>query len=134
MDGEISTDEVAELLDAETPPRIVDIRSPAAFARGHIPGSENVPFGELPDRIESFAGADHIVTVCPHGKASVQAARLITSYEGTAGARVESMAGGLDDWEGPLESDVDVDVESETESGSGTETETETETGSEAPF
>jgi rhodanese-related sulfurtransferase len=105
MDGEISTDEVASLLNSDEPPRVVDIRSPAAFARGHIPGSENVPFGELPERIESFAGADHIVTVCPHGKASVQAARLITSYEGTADARVESMAGGLDDWDGPLETD-----------------------------
>jgi rhodanese-related sulfurtransferase len=105
MDGEISTDEVASLIDSEDPPRIVDIRSPAAFARGHIPGSENVPFGELPERVESFAGADHIVTVCPHGKASVQAARLIGSYEGVTGARVESMAGGIDEWSGPLERD-----------------------------
>jgi rhodanese-related sulfurtransferase len=105
MDGEISTDEVASLLEAERAPRIVDIRSPAAFARGHIPGSENVPFGQLPEMVESLAGADHIVTVCPHGKASVQAARLITSFEGTADARVESMAGGLEDWDGPLEAD-----------------------------
>ena len=105
MDGEISTDEVASLIDSGEAPRIVDIRSPAAFARGHIPGSENIPFGRLPERVESLADADHIVTVCPHGKASVQAARLITSFEGTADARVESMAGGLDSWEGPLESD-----------------------------
>ena len=107
MDDEISTDEVASLLETDDPPRIVDIRSPAAFARGHIPGSENVPFGELPERVESFAGADHIVTVCPHGKASVQAARLIKSYEGTADARVESMAGGLEDWDGPLDAEAD---------------------------
>ena len=91
------------MLDDEDRPRIVDIRSPGEFARGHIPGSENVPFGELPNRVEEFAGADHIVTVCPHGKASVQAARLIGSYEGTADARVESMAGGLDAWGGDLE-------------------------------
>jgi rhodanese-related sulfurtransferase len=103
MDGEISTDEVAALLDGEDRPRIVDIRSPGAFARGHIPGSENVPFDELPDRIEEYADADHIVTVCPHGKASVQAARLVASYEGTTDARVESMAGGLEAWDGDLE-------------------------------
>ena len=105
MDGEISTEEVVTRLDDDDPPRIIDIRSPAAFARGHIPGSENIPFGQLPEKVESLVDADHIVTVCPHGKASVQAARLITSFEGTAGARVESMAGGLDSWEGPLESD-----------------------------
>jgi len=102
MDGEISTDEVAALLEGDDRPRIIDIRSPGEFARGHIPGSENVPFGELPDRIGEFADVDHVVTVCPHGKASVQAARLIGSYEGTADARVESMAGGLEAWDGDL--------------------------------
>jgi rhodanese-related sulfurtransferase len=107
MDDEISVDEVETLLDDENRPRIVDIRSPGEFARGHIPGSENVPFGELPDRIDELAGADHIVTVCPHGKASVQAARLIGSYEGTKDARVESMAGGLEAWQGDFETATD---------------------------
>jgi rhodanese-related sulfurtransferase len=103
MDGEITPAEVAELLDGDDPPRVVDIRSPDAFARGHIPGSENIPFAELPDRVESLSGADHVVTVCPHGQASVRAARLVGAYEGTAGARVESMAGGLEAWEGPID-------------------------------
>ncbi|WP_049935097.1 rhodanese-like domain-containing protein [Haloplanus natans] len=107
MDDEISVEEVEALLDDENRPRIVDIRSPGEFARGHIPGSENVPFGELPDRIDELTGADHIVTVCPHGKASVQAARLIGSYEGTKDARVESMAGGLEAWEGDFEAATD---------------------------
>ena len=107
MDDEISVEEVEALLDDENRPRIVDIRSPGEFARGHIPGSENVPFGELPDRIDELAGADHIVTVCPHGKASVQAARLIGSYEGTKDARVESMAGGLESWQGDFETATD---------------------------
>jgi rhodanese-related sulfurtransferase len=107
MDDEISVEEVEALLDDEHRPRIVDIRSPGEFARGHIPGSENVPFGELPDRIDELAGADHIVTVCPHGKASVQAARLIGSYEGTEDATVESMAGGLEAWQGNFEATTD---------------------------
>lgn len=105
MDGEISTEKVAARLDNDDAPRIIDIRSPAAFAQGHIPGSENVPFGQLPETVEQFTGTDHIVTVCPHGEASVQAARLIKSFEGTADARVESMAGGLSEWDGPLETD-----------------------------
>ena len=106
MDAEISPEAVADLLESDDPPRVVDIRAPGAFARGHIPGSENVPFAELPDRVGSLADADRIVTVCPHGKASVQAARLVKSFEGTADARVESMAGGLEAWSGPLESDA----------------------------
>jgi len=104
MDGEVTPEEVAALLEAESA-RVVDIRDADAFARGHIPGSENVPFHELPDRIESLAGAERIVAVCPHGKASQQAARLIASHEGTDGATVESMAGGLAAWDGDLTAD-----------------------------
>lgn len=107
MDDEITPASVAELLASEEPPRVVDTRSPAAFARGHIPGSVNIPFGELVSRVEELEGADHIVTVCPHGESSIQAARLIKSYAGTADARVESMCGGLEEWSGPLESDFD---------------------------
>ena len=98
MDGEISPSEVKELLEDDTDVRIVDIRDAQSFERSHIPDSENVPFHELTARVEEFEGEDHIVTVCPHGKASVQAAQLISSYEGTADAQVESMAGGLEEY------------------------------------
>ena len=102
MDAEISPEAVAELCASAEPPRIVDIRRPAAFRRGHIPGSDNIPFDRLPEQIETLEDADHIVTVCPHGQASIQAARLINSYEGTQSARVESMHGGLTEWDGEL--------------------------------
>ncbi|MFC6725208.1 rhodanese-like domain-containing protein [Halobium palmae] len=112
MDGEISPEEVESRLDdGDDGLRVVDIRTEQAFDRGHIPGSENVPFDRLPDRVASLEGADRIVTVCPHGKASQQAARLIKSYEGTAEARVESMAGGLEAWSGGVESSPSTDDE-----------------------
>ena len=98
MDDEIDPEEVHALLANGADVRVVDIRDEASYARGHIPGSENLPFHELSRRIDELDGADRVVTVCPHGKASVQAARLIGSYEGCADARVESMAGGLDEW------------------------------------
>lgn len=96
MDDEITPDEVKDLLDADADVRIVDIRPEAQFRRGHIAGSESIPFHELPSRVEVLDDTERVVTVCPHGKASVQAAQLIGSYEGTADARVESMEGGLD--------------------------------------
>ncbi|ELY65057.1 rhodanese-like domain-containing protein [Natronococcus jeotgali] len=98
MDGEISTEEVQELVESDADVRIVDIRDERSFAHSQIPGSENLPFRELTARVDELEGADRIVTVCPHGKASVQAAQLIGSYEGTADARVESMAGGLEEY------------------------------------
>ena len=102
MDGELSAEELRGLLESESDIRVVDIRSPAAFRRGHIPGSENVPFEELTDRIGEVADAERVVTVCPKGEASVQAARLIGSFEGFAG-RVDSLEPGIDGWPYELE-------------------------------
>lgn len=101
MDGEIGSEELRELVGDEDA-CVVDIRSPTAYERGHIPGSENVPFPSLVDDVERFGSEDRVVTVCPKGKSSVQAARLIASYEGFDG-RVESFEPGLSGWDGPLE-------------------------------
>ncbi|MFW5896074.1 MAG: rhodanese-like domain-containing protein [archaeon] len=100
MDGEVSAEEFHDLLDSGDL-RIVDVRSPAAFASGHIPGSENIPLGRLTAEVDQLDGADRVVTVCPHGQASVQAARLIAAYEGCSGP-VESLASGLEGWDGDL--------------------------------
>ena len=98
MDGEISPAEVKELLDDERDAvAVVDIRSPAAFRRDAIDGSINVPFPRFTADVGRFADADRIVTVCPHGKSSVRAARLVASAE-AVDATVESMAGGLEEW------------------------------------
>jgi len=94
--------------DGDAGVRVVDIRPPAAYARGHIPSSENVPFPRLVGSVERFAGAERVVTVCPHGKSSVRAADLIASYEDLeADATVGSLAGGLTAWEGELVASAD---------------------------
>jgi len=103
MDGEIDGETLTELLADGAPVTVVDIRRPEPFARGHIPGSMNVPFGELPQRIDDIAAAERVVTVCPHGKASVKAARLVSSY-GEFDGQVESLHGGLEAWDGPIDS------------------------------
>lgn len=132
MDGEIEPAELTDRLDDDTDRRIVDIRNPTAFERGHIPGADNVPLQQLPERVDTLRDADHVVTVCPHGKASVKAARLIGSFEGTD-ATVESLAGGLDAWEGPLETPAAAGEPDEGPTGTDTTT-TDADGGSEAPF
>ena len=103
MDEEITAEELHALLETGEDITIVDIRSAEAFERGHIPGSLNLPFHRLPQQIERLNGTERVVTVCPHGKASLQAARLIRSYEGTQTARVESLREGLVGWPFDLE-------------------------------
>ncbi|MFC5279296.1 rhodanese-like domain-containing protein [Halorubrum rubrum] len=99
MDGEIDPAALAALLEDGEDVRIVDIRDQRAFDRGHLPDSESIPFPELTTRVAELEGADRIVTVCPHGIASRQAAQLIGSYQGTTDARVESLRGGVEAWQ-----------------------------------
>jgi rhodanese-related sulfurtransferase len=101
MVEEISPSELESMLGTDEAPTIVDIRNPLAFRQGHIPDSHNIPFQELPQEVDQVHGKDHVVTVCPHGEASVQAARLIASYEGFDG-QVESLQTGITGWEGPV--------------------------------
>lgn len=129
MDDEISAAELRDLLESGSV-RVVDVRSPEAFARGRVPGSENVPFGELTSRIEEFTGEDRVVTVCPHGQASVQAARLIDSYEGFEG-QVASLAPGIEGWAEEYDLETD-DGANAGAAGGGTGAETDGGPG--APF
>ncbi len=101
MVEEISAEALQDRLDDDGL-RIVDIRSPHGFRHGHIPGSENLPFQQLATQVERLTDADCIVTVCPHGKSSIQAARLINSYEGIDDGTAVSLASGLEGWDGPV--------------------------------
>lgn len=104
MAGEIEPEALRERLGDEDPPLVVDIRSPEEYAEGHLPGSRNVPLAEIPGAIDEIADADHVVAVCPQGLASVKAARIVEAYRDFDG-RAESLAGGLEAWDGPLEAD-----------------------------
>jgi rhodanese-related sulfurtransferase len=155
MDGEIDPDELAGLLGDEDHGeadelrdeagdvddgegdesgaddlRIVDIRDRRAFDRGHLPGSECIPFPELTTRVGELEGASRIVTVCPHGIASRQAAQLIGSYAGIEDARVESLRGGVEAWE----RDVDQLVTTAGNDGTPDASDGEADEGPQAPF
>ncbi len=134
MVEEIDVEELQALLDRDEPLRIVDIRDERAFDRGHIPTSESIPFPQLTTRIAELDGAKRVVTVCPHGIASRQAAELVGTYEGTADARVESLHGGIEAWEreiGRLETN---DRDQRTADGSAFDGSAEPDEGPEAPF
>jgi len=104
MVDEISPDELKAKLDEEGV-QVVDIRPPAQFEQGHIPGAINIPMSELPSRVDDVEWGDDVVVACPIGQSSVQAARLIDSFEGVSeDDDVRSMAGGYEEWEYELES------------------------------
>lgn len=106
MVDEIEPDELKRRIDEGDAPQIIDIRNPEHFGEGHIPGAENVPFPELTQSIESQDWSDDVVVVCPIGESSLQAARLIESYEGFDG-KVANLDGGYREWKYELERDTE---------------------------
>lgn len=58
--------------------RLVDVRTPAEFAAGHIAGAINVPVQELDARISELGPKDAaLVVYCRSGRRSGEAARTL---------------------------------------------------------
>lgn len=80
---------------------VIDIRDRDDFEEGHIPGAKNIPLDDLEEAVDDREWDDEVVVVCYVGQTSRQAARLIDAYADDA--TVASMAGGYEDWGGPLQ-------------------------------
>ena len=63
------------------------------------------PSANFSDRIDEMEWGKEIVLVCEIGQSSLQAARILESYEGVDDdALVANLDGGYEDWDGELES------------------------------
>jgi rhodanese-related sulfurtransferase len=106
MADELAPEALRRKLDTGDEPQLIDVREPEAFEQGHLPGAENVPMTELPTRIDQIEFTDEVVVACQIGQASLQAVRLIESYEGAEGSSVWSLQGGMERWDGETEVDA----------------------------
>jgi len=81
-----------ELRSGARPLQILDVRTAREWRAGHVPGSVNIPVGELPERIEELRQAAAIATICESGYRSSLAASLL-AREGLSG--VVNVTGGM---------------------------------------
>ena len=59
---------------------IIDVRSPAEFAGGHVKGSSNIPLQEVPARVEDLRNMPQpLILCCASGNRSGQAAHFLQS-------------------------------------------------------
>ena len=57
---------------------IIDVREPSEYARGHCPGSINVPLGTVESQVEEISKKDQpLVTCCRSGMRSAQAKGIL---------------------------------------------------------
>ncbi len=68
---------LAERLEDGDAPLVLDVRDADEFARGRIPGSVHIPYGQLSGRIGELPADRAIATVCSGGKRSGLAASIL---------------------------------------------------------
>lgn len=103
----ITGHQLLQQIEAGTAPLILDVRTPAEFDAGHIPGAVNIPHFEVPARLGELTGASAatvpgqsstrgIVLYCRTGSRARIAARALTQ----AGAgKLLHLSGNMPGWE-----------------------------------
>jgi rhodanese-related sulfurtransferase len=85
---------------ADPDPTLIDVRTPAEFEAGHIPGAVNVPLDELKGSLDELCTVldDHhdVVLVCRSGARAGQAQEALQAAGLTSPA---VLSGGIVDWE-----------------------------------
>jgi rhodanese-related sulfurtransferase len=89
--------ELLEWIATRTPPTILDVRSTAEFADGHVPGAKHIPFWAVPWRASALDARpdDPIVVYCGHGP---RAQLAIAALRARGFTRVASLAGHMANW------------------------------------
>ena len=89
---EISIDQFAAA--ASTGAFVLDVREPAEYVRGHVPGAVLVPLGDVPARRGDLPTDGPLYIICASGNRSLIAAE----YLGRAGFEAYSVRGGTRGW------------------------------------
>jgi rhodanese-related sulfurtransferase len=75
----ISAHALLTRIDSGAAPVILDVRSRAEFANGHVPGARHIPFWRISRRIGelSLPPEAELVVYCGHGPRAVMAGRAL---------------------------------------------------------
>lgn len=118
LDGLLRSASWEYLRDADTAEMfILDVRTPAEFATGAIPGAVNIPLAELRERIAAVPRDRKILLYCKVGHIAYNAARVL---EANGINDYVNLSGGYETWHiatGPQESVVNREPAHNTDKG-----------------
>jgi len=101
MPKELDSTEVQTLLASDAPPALLDVREQhERDAYGWIPNSAHIPMREIPSRFEELDAARPLVVYCAGGVRSFDVGYFLRDK---GFGEVISLAGGLSQWDGPVE-------------------------------
>lgn len=90
----ITAKELVARLESGEKLRLVDVRTPVEFNRGHVPEAVNVPLGSFNGSIPDISAEETVVMMCQHGMRSKAACRQV---EG-AYSNLFNLVGGYPAW------------------------------------
>jgi glyoxylase-like metal-dependent hydrolase (beta-lactamase superfamily II)/rhodanese-related sulfurtransferase len=73
----IDPEELAQRLDGEAGPVVLDVRNDSEYAGEHIPGSLHIPYANLAERLDELPRDRPLATICRGGKRSGLAASIL---------------------------------------------------------
>ena len=88
---QISVETLAAQIEQGTAPFILDVRSSAEYAAGHIPGAINIDYRDLPEQLSALRNlnSSEIVVYCEKGVRADIADTLLTDSDFTAVIQLE---------------------------------------------
>jgi sulfur-carrier protein adenylyltransferase/sulfurtransferase len=92
---EIEPLELKRRLDAGESLTVLDVREPWEIAIARIPGTLNIPMGEVPARLGELNSGAELVVMCKVGGRSLRVAQFLAAR---GFGRVANLAGGIDAW------------------------------------
>ncbi|MYL32604.1 hypothetical protein GLW08_16820 [Pontibacillus yanchengensis] len=96
----INLEELRNKIDGNEKISIIDVREPAEYAFGSIPGAKNIPLGELEKRFEDLNKDEEHHIICRTGNRSDLAAKKLAEQGFTS---VKNVVPGMEQWDGPTE-------------------------------
>ena len=81
--------------DADTRPRLLDVREPWEYQMARIDGSELVPMQSIPNHAEKLDRSHPTVVICHHGTRSLQ---VVAFLERMGFENLHNLRGGIDAW------------------------------------
>ena len=95
---DVSVDEALRLWQAKEA-ILIDVRMPAEYRDGHIPGVVNIPLAELEKRLGEIPKDKKVVLICRTGNRSAQGTKLL---RGKGLDNIFNSTGGMSTWKGPV--------------------------------
>ncbi len=89
---EIDLDQLAR--SAQDGATVIDVREPAEYVAGHVPGATPVPMGQLPSRLGELDRSRPVYVVCASGNRSAAMTDVLVAN----GFDAYSVAGGTGAW------------------------------------